>query len=286
MIKVNSISGGKTSAYVAAHYPADYDVFSLVRTSDPNCRYPDEMLRQQVEDRLQCEFIGTLEDDEIIHTMLDLEQHIGRKITWVTGITYDDVIWNKGGWLPNVMHRYCTTHLKLEPIFKWWAGEIGKPVEMRLGYRANEATRMNRMIDKLNADGLLEMKATFGKNDRGQNKWEQVAWQKPLFPLITDKPTYKEQIENYWKDKPVRFAAMNNCVGCFHRNPILLRKMFDAHPNKMEWFARQEEEKHKAGYKGNWRNEMTYRDISKHRPQIEIDFSEFDEGCESGYCGL
>ena len=29
-ITVNSVSGGKTSAYIAVHYPADYDVFSLV----------------------------------------------------------------------------------------------------------------------------------------------------------------------------------------------------------------------------------------------------------------
>ena len=31
MKTVNSISGGKTSAYIAAHYPSDYNVFSLVR---------------------------------------------------------------------------------------------------------------------------------------------------------------------------------------------------------------------------------------------------------------
>ena len=33
MITVNSVSGGKTSAYIAANYPADYDVFALVRTN-------------------------------------------------------------------------------------------------------------------------------------------------------------------------------------------------------------------------------------------------------------
>ena len=36
MITVNSISGGKTSAYIAANYKADYNVFSLVRTDDTN----------------------------------------------------------------------------------------------------------------------------------------------------------------------------------------------------------------------------------------------------------
>jgi hypothetical protein len=30
MITVNSLSGGKTSSYLAKHYPADYNLFALV----------------------------------------------------------------------------------------------------------------------------------------------------------------------------------------------------------------------------------------------------------------
>ena len=52
MTTVNSISGGKTSAYVAANYKADYNVFALVRTSDEKCLFPDAKLRQMVSDRL------------------------------------------------------------------------------------------------------------------------------------------------------------------------------------------------------------------------------------------
>ena len=87
MKTVNSLSGGKTSSYIAANYPADYNVFSLVRTDDKRCMFPDNKIRQQVSDRLGTEFIGTLEDDTIIYTMLDLEQYIGQKIDWVTGKT-------------------------------------------------------------------------------------------------------------------------------------------------------------------------------------------------------
>jgi hypothetical protein len=72
MKTVNSVSGGKTSAYIAANYPADYNVFALVRTTDMNCLYPDKKLRQVVSDKIGTEFIGTLEDDVIIHKMLDL----------------------------------------------------------------------------------------------------------------------------------------------------------------------------------------------------------------------
>jgi len=36
MKTVNSLSGGKTSAYLAAHFPADLDVFALVCIDDHN----------------------------------------------------------------------------------------------------------------------------------------------------------------------------------------------------------------------------------------------------------
>ena len=69
MKTVNSISGGKSSAYIAAHYPADYNLFSLVRTNDTNLLWQqgkDEKTRQLISDRIGVEFIGTLEDDMII----------------------------------------------------------------------------------------------------------------------------------------------------------------------------------------------------------------------------
>ena len=42
MIKVNSLSGGKTSSYIAANYPADYDIFALVRIEDKQSMFPDK----------------------------------------------------------------------------------------------------------------------------------------------------------------------------------------------------------------------------------------------------
>ena len=62
MRTVNSISGGKTSAYIAANYPADFNIFSLVRTSDTRLKFPDDKIRQIVSDKIGKEFIGTLED--------------------------------------------------------------------------------------------------------------------------------------------------------------------------------------------------------------------------------
>ena len=80
-----SISGGQSSAYIAAKYPTDYNVFALVTVRDKDCAPKDKGLIKLVSDKIGRDFIGTLEDDIIIHTILDLEQHIGSKIDWVVG---------------------------------------------------------------------------------------------------------------------------------------------------------------------------------------------------------
>jgi len=278
---VNSLSGGKTSSYIAANYPADYNVFSLVRTDDKNCIFPDKKIRQEVSDRLGTEFIGTLEEDMIIYTMLDLEQFIGSKIDWVTGKTFDEITVRNGKrYLPNVTQRFCTTEMKLQPIFNWWRKEINEVVEMRIGFRANEQRRAKTMLEKTNKNGNLEFKAIVGKR-KTQNKWANIEWQKPKFPLI-DNPTFKDSIENYWQDKNVRFAYLNNCVGCFHRSPVLLKYMSDKHPNKFQWFI--DAEKNPYG-KRTLKIGMKYKDIKKSLKQTKLFDDDFND-CDSGYCGL
>lgn len=284
MKTVNSISGGKTSAYIAANYPADYNVFSLVRTSDKNCMFPDNKIRQIVSDKIGKEFIGTLEMNEIIYTMLDLEQFIGSKIDWVTGKTFDEII-NRNGktYLPNVTQRFCTTEMKLQPLFDWWRKEINEVVEMRIGFRANEQRRASNMLDKTNENGNSTFKTIVGKTKTGnRNKWKEIEWQKPSFPLI-ENPIYKDNIEEFWKDKPVRFAYMNNCVGCFHRSPVLLKYMSEKQPEKYQWFINAEQE---TGYNvRTFKNGMNYEQIKNSLKQTKLFDEDFNE-CDSGYCGL
>ena len=100
MKTVTSVSGGQTSAYIAANYPSDYLVFALVRIEDKASMYPDAGVRKIVSDKIGADFIATAEDDIIIRTMLDLEQFLGKEIVWVTGMTYDATIKMKGGVSP------------------------------------------------------------------------------------------------------------------------------------------------------------------------------------------
>ena len=278
MIKVNSVSGGKTSAYIAANYKADYNIFALVRTNDKKCIYPDAKIRQIVSDKIGCEFIGTLEMDDIIHTILDLEQYIGQEITWLTGKTFDEIIQRKDKiYLPNKTQRFCTIEMKLKPIMNWWYSKVNEPVEMRIGYRANEMRRAKNMIAKL-YDGMQTDKFIIGKHKDGRNKWQNISWRKPVFPLIKDN-IYKDNIENYWQSKPVRFATLNNCVGCFHRSPILLKKMSETNAKQFDWFMNIETDK------AQFKTGLTYKQIKETKLQSEISFDDFTE-CDSGYCGL
>ncbi len=278
MITVNSISGGKTSAYIAANYKADYNVFSLVRTSDKSCLFPDAKLRQMVSDRLGVEFIGTLEEDMIIYTIFDLEQFIGQEIHWVTGRTFDEIIVRGDKkYLPNVTQRFCTIEMKMKPFFDWWRNNFTEPVEMRIGYRANEPRRAERMLSRLSPNGFSTYKAVVGKS-KTQNKWGDIEWRKPIFPLIEDN-IFKDNIEEYWRDKPVRFAYMNNCIGCFHRNEMLLKLMSEKFPEKFNWFVKQEE----GGAK--FKSGITYDKIRKYPMSQTLDFDDFTD-CDSGYCGI
>lgn len=278
MRTVTSVSGGKTSAYVAANYPTDYNVFSLIRTNDIKCIYPDWKVRQMVSDKLGVEFIGTLEEDTIIDTIFDLEQFIGSEIHWVTGKTFDEVITRNGKkYLPNITQRFCTSEMKLQPLFDWWQRNFPEPVIMQIGYRANEMRRVENMHKRLNKDGILTHKSIVGKR-KTQNKWADIPWEKPVFPLVEDN-IFKDNIEEYWKGKPVRFAYMNNCIGCFHRSEPLLKLMSEKFPEKFDWFVRQESESRR------FKNGVSYKKIKDYPSMGALDFDDFTD-CDSGYCGI
>lgn len=287
MKTVNSISGGKTSAYIAANYPADHNIFSLVRTNDKKCMFPDVKLRQIVSDKIGNEFIGTLEMDDIIYTMLDLEQFIGREITWISPRTFEDVITFKTGniYLPSPAKRFCTIKMKVEPIAQWCYDNTKLPVEMRIGFRANEMKRAKSMIDKNEKDGLQHFRFKVGQSENGRNKWKELPYRNVTFPLITD-GIYKDTIEKYWKDKPVRFAYMNNCVGCFHRNPMLLKHMSNKAPKQFEWFSNKEKDINcHTTWLGINGKGMSFEQIKNHKSQLNLFDDDFNE-CDSGYCGL
>jgi len=267
MITVNSLSGGKTSSYMAAHFPADYEVFSLVRIDDPECSPPDKKIIQKVSDKIGMEFIATAEDDITLYTMFDLEQKIGREITWVTGISFDKLI-KKRSALPNKSWRFCTTEMKMRAIFEWWFKEICEKVDMRIGYRYDEQERKNDITN--------EFKAVVGKQIvSGRNKWAVFKWRDTSFPLI-DAKVIHPRVYEWSKTSGLEFPPDSNCVGCFWKNPQQLRKNWDTNPKKMKWFAEQGL-KRRATFKDG----ISYNSIKNIMLQLDFAFGE-GAGCKSG----
>ena len=281
MKTVNSISGGKTSSYIAKNFPADINIFSLVRIEDKDCLWmkgKDEKTRQIISDKLGTEFIGTAEMDEIIYTILDLEQFIGSEITWITGKTFEEVIKQNYGYLPNKMTRYCTVEMKLKPIFNYLKENTELPVEMRIGFRPNEIKRAKSVLKRADETGLELFETIIGKIGK-QNKWGKVPYRYCKFPLIENNIT-KYIIYNYWNDKPVRFAYRNNCVGCVNRQPLMISHMASKDIDKVKWFQKQEI---KTG--NRFLSDVSFTKILNFGIQNTFFDDDFNE-CDSGFCGI
>ena len=264
MLTVNSISGGKSSSFLAANYKADYNVFSLVCLDDIECAPKDRSIIQYINAKIEKyipeygEFIATAEDDQTLYAMRDLEQYIGSEITWVRGVSYDQLIEERykrvqlGNRfrLPSWARRYCTEEMKLLPIFMWWFWEIGERVNMRIGFRSDEFNRMLRFFNNSDPVNFSIPVACSTKGQRLQ-RHEIFNWRFCEMPLIKDQID-QDDVDSYWKGKTVGgnlfeerreiiFPKISNCIFCFHKIEETLLYQAIVNPTKMKWGARQEE---------------------------------------------
>jgi len=268
---VNSLSGGKTSSYMALHYPADYNVFSLITIQDKRCTPDDKSLVKYVSDKLGKEFIATVESDKTLIVMRELEQKLGSSIDWVSGLTFEQVIQHRK-FLPNMMMRFCTSDMKLDPIFNFCRDNIGDIVDMQIGFRFDEKERGER--NKTNT----HYKTIVGKTKNGkQNKWDNIYWRELNFPLIDNKIVNADVIK--WANSSgLIFPEDSNCVGCFWKPVQQLRKNWEDEPLKMQWFSDQEKLMNKK-----FKKEMSFEQIKNIGLQQDFFFGT-GSGCQSGFC--
>lgn len=263
---INSLSGGKTSSYMAVHYPADYNIFALVTIEDKNCTPKDESIIKYVSDKIGKDFIATAESDTTLYAMRDLEQLLGKEIIWVSGLPFEKMMKKKGGALPNQQWRFCTTELKMRPIWDWWYKNINEKIKMGIGFRYDEMERAERLS--------TSFKGVVGKRGT-RNKWEEIEWREGYFPLIEDKIVHY-QVKKWANKSGLIFPSDSNCVGCFHKPLQQLRKNWDDETTKMQWFANQETN-------ARWKKEMTYEQIKTIGLQQEFFFGT-GSGCQAGFC--
>lgn len=253
---------------------------------DKNAAPDDKKLIQMVSDKIGKEFIATAEDNKTLRVMFDLEQLIGKEIIWLNERSYDSLFREKrifGGKpnrLPSWARRYCTTELKLVPIFKYTMLRLMQHetdfVEMRIGYRADERHRKDKFIENKNDHIRFPIACNITGTRRQILK--TYLWRVPNFPLIDVEPVSNFEIIKYWRDKSIDFPPQSNCAGCFHKDEVSLHLQWKNAPNQMRWFAEQE----KKGM-GTWLDSnLTFERIRDMKFTIPIDFSSAGISCQGG----
>jgi len=276
----NSLSGGKTSSYMAVKYPSDIEVFALCCIDCHNAgRDISKVMKQRVNDKLQkyCshmpEFVATSEDAKVLQVMFDLEQKIGREIIWLRGIGWEEMIRQKKA-IPNTMKRFCTTILKMQPIFEFLFKHHELPVKMRIGYRWDEMERVKKFNENFKYAYKTEWQQ---KSSRLIFRWKNIQWRVGDFPLIRDKVIYSF-IENYWKHDIIDFPDDSNCLNCIWKPVQQLRKNFDTCEPVMVWSMITEE---MEGH--TFKNNMSMRQIID-LPILNDFHYGTGSGCQAGFC--
>ena len=286
MITVNSISGGRTSAFLAANYPADINIFSLVCIDDVRCKPKDNLLIQKVNDKLEKsgslqkhgEFIATAEFDVTITTIFELEQFLGQEINWLRGISFDKLI-DKKRMTPYKFARFCTSEMKMDVIGNYLYERMELIDGVPQLFMNNVGIRYDEKERAKDGEGRnLITKIHNGFSDNGRNKWKKVHWGVSNYPLVYDR-IGNYTVHKFWENKSVSFSDDSNCVGCFWKNVQQLRKNWDDAPNKMRWFSDQE----KKRVKNCWNPSISYDNIKEIGIQQDFNFGT-GSGCQAGFC--
>jgi hypothetical protein len=277
---VNSISGGKTSAYMAIHHKADINIFACVCIDYPPATPKDSFVRRYAEEKLNGNFIASAERQKTLKVLIDLEQILGSEIVWVRGKSFDQII-DENSALPTWARRFCTTEMKLIPIFEYLFPRYGKTIH-NIGFRADERERIKRGEEQRTIKYPNSCK-NFGKK---QQCWSEFDWQEKRFPL---KATFHQDIRAYWSQvhPEVDFPWDSNCVGCHHKPKEVINRNYREDPEILDWFALQEDKKLKQGKTNyaTWKDDGTrYKDIfGMHYEDLFSEVSDFTM-CNSGGC--
>jgi len=246
------------------HFPSDLNLFSLVVIDDLRCKVKDPSLLRYAQEKLAIyadtygEFYATAESDLTLQVLRDLEQMAGREITWVRGKSFDEVLNGTQTRLPSWARRYCTMQMKIEVAAQYIYLTLPEGIHItNIGLRADEISRIDRLRNNPDA-GKMEMPISCNIATHRQ-KWIRGYKYRSLdFPLATER-VFKRDIKSYWAGRSLVFPPVSNCVGCFHKAEVVINRQFQLEPEKMNWFAEQEEQRNM----GTWHDSLrSYRTIA------------------------
>jgi len=248
MITVSSISGGKSSAYMAIHFPTDIYLFAVVLTDHKGSQPRDPGLLRECQKRIP-HFIASHEADQTLLNVLKLEQEIGKEIIWVASdYSLDKFILGQtqvpgycnGSRLPNQLTRFCTVQQKIMPIFQRCYMHYSTPIIMNIGFRWDENRRVENWTcdkDKFKYYYLYDLV-------KKRYRWKTVEWRISQFPLYEHRID-RQIITEYWNRKGWVFPEISNCRFCFFHSDFQLQVQAQREPSNLEWWLDMES---KLGY--------------------------------------
>jgi 3'-phosphoadenosine 5'-phosphosulfate sulfotransferase (PAPS reductase)/FAD synthetase len=222
-----SFSGGRTSAYM------------LWRVLQSNGGLPDEAV---------VVFANTGKEEEAtLRFVRDCGEQWGVPITWIEylrpkpywcvtdfdtasrdGEPFAALIRSKM-YLPNPMTRFCTSELKIRPMFRWLrdTGRLSDDMDMMVGIRADESRRVVKMRNGKNSNSA-KLTNIVPLADAGITVGDVGAfWSAQTFNL--ELPTYKGR------------TLAGNCDLCFLKPAAQVQSLIAEKPLRAVWWARQEE---------------------------------------------
>ena len=257
---VTSVSGGKTSAYMAVHCPTDRYIFAPVLTDDPNTVIKDKSLRDYCHSKVpwfDWSSKGCRELDLTLANLRELEQIIGKPIEWVAApFTFDQTI--KGTtdsalakcfngrattsmMLPNERIRFCTQTHKIYPI-AWhvYLTGTGQPCIMNIGFRADEMYRVERWTcdkDKFKVKNRCDITGRY----KGCHRSIKIEFRIANFPLVELGVT-KSIVSDFWRKKGLEFPTVSNCDFCMFHHASQQRHQALNFPERALWWMNMEKQ--------------------------------------------
>jgi hypothetical protein len=287
MTTVNSLSGGKTSSYLAVHYPADIEMFAVVCIDDHNANgnywRKNKGLLQKVQDKLEKtsphwpEFKATAEDPQTLITMLELEQFTGREITWVRGVGFESLIQEVKKCLPNISMRWCTEYMKIIPMFEYIYLREDLPVDMRIGFRYDESERANDLAT------TISFPISCKNYGEGRQEWvHDFEYRTLSYPLIDDK-VMRPMVNKFWDEHTeVSFPEDTGCQICFWKHPQQIKLNYNRPESKsiVQWAHIME-----AIMGNRFKKEISMDAVRDIGVQMDF-FGGTGPGCKAGICGI
>jgi hypothetical protein len=133
----------------------------------------------------------------------------------IDGEPFSNVIAKYG--LPNKNAPLCTRELKESPIRKFAQAHFGKNYLMHIGIRVDERIRVN------------------------SNRAKRYRFH---YPLITDMPTTRNMILDFWKSMPFDLeipSLLGNCDFCWKKSQNKRIEIIRKHPRVVEWWRSHED---------------------------------------------